>query len=189
MDATRWLSAPGRPADRRSCSCGWSFRGVGESSGGVTGCLRAFPCTEVPFVRVISIPACRSPLRVSPFRGLAEYLEFANWAFVIDGRPKTPKGAKTGSHEGDFCTNFWKTLARRGLLRRATPLPTGFGGREGRRIRREPYQMPRRSSRFSTKRLRSRSVKAEGPLVRPPARRAFFSSARMNRSESMVTVL
>nr|DAH30189.1 MAG TPA: GCN5-related N-acetyltransferase [Caudoviricetes sp.] len=131
LGATRWLSALGRPAGRSSCSCGWSFRGVGESSGGVTGCLRAFPCTEVPSVRVISIPACRSPLRVSPFRGLAEYLEFANWAFVIDGRPKTPKGAKTGSHEGGFCTNFWKTLARRGLLRRATPHPTGFGGAGG----------------------------------------------------------
>ncbi|WP_419550286.1 hypothetical protein, partial [Paratractidigestivibacter faecalis] len=52
----------------------------------------------------------------SPFRGLIEYLEFANWAFVIDGRPKTSKGAKTGSHEGDFCTPESKSLARRGLL-------------------------------------------------------------------------
>lgn len=142
LGATYWLSALGRPAGRRSCSCGWSFRGVGESSGGVTGCLRAFPCTEVPFVRVISIPACRSPLRVSPFRGLAEYLEFANWAFVIDGRPKTPKGAKTGSHEGGFCTNFWKTLARRGLLRRAMPLPTGFEGGRGVESAANPTRCP-----------------------------------------------
>lgn len=50
LGATYWLSAPGRPAGRSLCSYGWSFRGVGESSGGVIGCPRAFPCAEVPFV-------------------------------------------------------------------------------------------------------------------------------------------
>lgn len=151
--------------------------------------MRAFPCTEVPFVRVISIPACRSPLRVSPFRGLAEYLEFANWAFVIDGRPKNAKRGKNRLTRRGLLHKLLENTRTKGTSAQGDAPPDRIWGREGRRIRREPYQMPRRLSRFSTKRLRSRSVKAEGPLVRPPARRTFFSSARMNRSESMVAVL
>lgn len=42
--------------------------------------------------------------------------------------------------------------------------------------------------RLSRKRSRSSSVKAAGPLVRPPARRAFFSSCRINSCMSMVSL-
>lgn len=42
--------------------------------------------------------------------------------------------------------------------------------------------------RLSRKRSRSSSVKAAGPLVRPPARRTFFSSCRINSCMSMVSL-
>lgn len=42
--------------------------------------------------------------------------------------------------------------------------------------------------RLSRKRSRSPSVKAAGPLVRPPARRTFFSSCRINSCMSMVSL-
>ena len=43
-------------------------------------------------------------------------------------------------------------------------------------------------SRLRTKRARSSSVKGSGPLVRPPARRTFFSSWRMKSCMSMVAL-
>ena len=42
--------------------------------------------------------------------------------------------------------------------------------------------------RLPRKRSRSSSVKAAGPLVRPPARRTFFSSCRINSCMSMVSL-
>lgn len=42
--------------------------------------------------------------------------------------------------------------------------------------------------RLSRKRSRSSWVKAAGPLVRPPARRTFFSSCRINSCMSMVSL-
>lgn len=42
--------------------------------------------------------------------------------------------------------------------------------------------------RLSRKCSRSSSVKAAGPLVRPPARRTFFSSCRINSCMSMVSL-
>lgn len=42
--------------------------------------------------------------------------------------------------------------------------------------------------RLSRKLSRSSSVKAAGPLVRPPARRTFFSSCRINSCMSMVSL-
>lgn len=107
----------------------------------------------------------RSPLRASdfdsgvqkspscePISGPGRVSGICQLGFCDRRKAKNAKRGKNRLTRRGLLHILLENTRTKGTSAQGDAPPDRIGGREGRRIRREPYQMPRRPSRFSTKR-------------------------------------